>query len=143
MTSTATIPLWDALGSAIDAGTNPPVTADVIPAQILGSPRFYRGKVKGTPPPGYFLLGLVNLSPGGEYMAPGEAGTVTIHCWAPTPDEAEKLYRWLHGLVHEQPLYVDGFGTATGQLRKTGPISDATGAAWQVTALYDVEPEDG
>jgi len=142
MTSTATIPLWDALGEAIDAGLNPPVTVDLIPQPILGTPRYYRGKVTGTPPAGYFLLGLVNLAPGGEYMRTGEAATATIHCWATTPDEAEKLYRWLHGLVHEQPLDVTGFGTVTGSLRKTGPIPDATKAAWQVTAIYDVEPED-
>ena len=141
MSDTATIPLWDALGAAIDAGVDPPQS--VSGSQILGDPRFYRMAVKGTPPPGYYILGLVDLVPGGQYNGEtGENVSLTIHCWAPTPDDAEKLYRWLRRLVHLVPLAVQGFGTVTGQLSKSGPKPDATGAAYQVTAIYAVEPED-
>lgn len=158
MADTATIPLWDALGAAIDAGADPPL--DGLGRLILDPawPRFYRGRVTADPVtgklpepdpvtgqmPGYFLLGLVDLVPGGSYNGEtGEAGTATIHCWAATPDDAERLYRWLRGLLHDEPLVVAGFGTVTGQVSKSGPTSDAAGTAYQVTARYAVEPEDG
>lgn len=136
MSDTATIPLWDAIGAVIDTGASPP--------SFLGSPKFYRGAVKGTPAPGYFLLGLTTLAPGGSYnQETGEDGTVTVHCWADTPDNAERLARWLRALLQDQPLVVAGFGTVTGTVSKVGPVSDAAGTAFQSTLIYRVEPEDG
>lgn len=156
MSDTATIPLWDAIGALIDLGESPPVNANGDPIleqadpQIPGRrwPRFHRGVARNNskgsaPPPGYFLLGMVNLTPAGGYNGEtGEDGTVTVHCWAATPDDAERLYRWLHGLLHDQPIAVSGFGHPFGNLSKSGPTPDASGTAWQVIAVYTVDPED-
>lgn len=137
MSESATIPLWDAWGVAIEAGEN-------APPELL-EPRFYRGAVKGTPSAGYFLFGQV-IAPNGSLMngQDGEDIDGMIHCWAATPDGALKLYRWLKPLLHNVPLAVAGFGLVSGVLSMTGPVpgpivNDKV-SGWQVFARYVAEP---
>jgi hypothetical protein len=131
--NSATIPLWDAWGVAIDAGQAPP--AD------LTQPRFYRGKVQGTPPPGYYLFGQ-GIPGAGDLMngQDGEDGEWTIHCWAATPDGALRLYAWLKGILHNVPLAVVGYGTVAGVVDGAGPTPDAKLTGYQVIARYTAEP---
>lgn len=146
MPDSPTGPLWDALGKAIDQGVNPPLDVDGEP--ILRTPRVYRGRTEPDgagelPSPGYFLLGMPVETEQGWYNGEaGQDGLFRIHCWASTPDDAQRLYQWVKALIHRVPLAVAGYEPVSGILSKSGPLPDATGGAWQVQASYDTEAKE-
>lgn len=134
MPDTAVLAVWDAIGAAIDAGTNWP--------GALGVPRWYRnGEVPVTAPLGYFLLGQAPEGEAGFYNGQaGQSGTYRIHCWATTATNAARLYGWLKSILQDRKLTLAGHVMwQGGALTKHGEQADADGKAWQVPADYDVE----
>lgn len=142
MPDSPTGPLWDALVAVIEAAPSPPVDASGRP--IFLGPRSYRGRAEpdengSLPGPGYFLLGMPVETEAGFYHEPGQDGLYRIHCWARTPDDAQRLYQWLKRLLQNVPLAVQGYRPVAGILSKSGPLPDATESAWQVQASYETE----
>lgn len=136
MPDSATLPVWDALGKAIDVGANPPAG--------LSAARFYRnGEVPSKAPLSYFLLGQAPESEAGYYGQAGQEGRYRIHCWADTPSSANRLYQWLRALIHDRRLLLQGHTMIRGSLSKGGEVPDADGKAWQVPAEYLVETLEG
>lgn len=141
--------LWTAIGAAIDAESTEPLRVDGSSIFVPGWPRFYRGQthartingVSTLPTPGYILLKQDFEDEAGAYNGEGgQATLVRLGCWALTPDDARRLYRWLKMVLHEVPLTVPGYQPVWGSLGKSGPTPDADGTAWQMEASYRAEP---
>lgn len=100
-------PTWDKLQEVITAAPNPPLTLSG--ATILGPKRVYRGRAPIGAVLGYFLFGTVFEADEGFYMYRGQRATYRIHCWAKTADDAQRMFAWLKGLIHEVRLELTGF----------------------------------
>ncbi len=137
---TATFTVWDALAAVITGEAVGPQDSDG--DDLLNTARVYRGML----PPGeepdlsYFLLGQRSEDEGGYYNRRGHLGTYRVHCWSTTPDNAGRLYAWLHDLVHDERLgLADHDMVVGGKLRWVSEQPDPDGSAWQVIADYVVE----
>jgi hypothetical protein len=152
--------LWDAFTAVIKAGPNPPTDASGQPILDVplpdGSggtwPRVQRGRTRAKrltvsgeskdvlPPPGYILLAQEFENEAGCYQEPGQDGLYRMTCWANTPDDARRLYRWFKRILQGVALVVEGYQPVAGILSKSGPFPDPDGAAWGVEATYRAEP---
>jgi hypothetical protein len=123
---------WDALAAAIRTGAAPPVA--------LSAARFYRdGQVPSNAPLGYYLLGMVLEDPAGFYDRPGASAVYRIHCWADTSTNALRLYAWLHGLLHDQTVTVEGHAVWECKVRLVGTGRDQSSTAQQAIAEVRME----
>lgn len=130
--ATAIVSAWDAMGTAISAGSNPPAE--------LPDPRFYRdGEVPVNAPLGYYLLGQPLEDPAGFINQPGNSGSYTVHCWASTLARAARLYTWLEGLLHGSRLPVTGHTVWRCSVRAAGSGRDADSNARQIIARVDMD----
>ncbi len=136
--STATLSVWDAVAAMINAEPVGPVSGTGRP--ILGTPRFYRGKVSGTPAPGYIVFGQRSEGEAGFYGRPGQDGVYRFHCWADTADNASRLYAWLKDLLQAARLDLTGHLMWRGaSVRWVTDGPDTDNKAHQVVADVTVE----
>lgn len=148
MADSPTNPFWERLVKLIDAAPSP-AFLDEDGNALLQTPRAYRGSVPADdqnryPKPGYFLLGSGPELPGGYYNSQvGVDGRYTVHCWADTQPNANRLYNWLRGLIEAAlgtgSLAVAGHVVGDLSITKGTEAPDPTEGAWQVPMYLDVE----
>ena len=141
----ATLDLWEAIEARVQAGIDLPIgpggTAILDRPQWQDGPpwpRTYRGETEPNernemPPPGYLLLGTVPEDPGG--FLNGQDGTdaeLTVHCWADTISNANRLARWFVAQIRSAPLVVAGHTVWNLVITKGRESPDPSGTAWQV-----------
>lgn len=140
MSDTATLAVWDAIDAVIRAGQSEPLTQLGNP--ILGPKRVYWGDAPPNAALGYVLFGTAPEDDlGFRNGQDGEAAEFTIHCWADTLPNANRLFRWVKGLLETKPA-VTGFTVIEWEIRKGSEAPDAESTAWQVPMYLRVETLD-
>lgn len=145
--TSAVVSLREALGAAINAGSNPPTAPGG--EIILLSQRVFRGTAQDTEEMkdrrrqnlawGYFLLGQPDEGNAGYYGALGHDGSQRVHPWADTEDNALRLFGWFKGLVDGVVLTVSGHLLVTGSVALVTTQPDSDGKAWQAVTNYTAE----